>query len=83
MTWPLFRPEAPQPISAPSNTVTGTPASAKCSAAESPVKPAPTTATPVRASPSNGSVAGGAGAVAAQRLGGIGVEMAFMRFSFR
>ena len=38
------------------------------------------TATPVRASLISGSVAGGAGAVAAQRLGGIGV---FMRFSFR
>jgi hypothetical protein len=68
------------PISAPYSTVTGTPATAKSSAADSPVKPAPTTATPVRASPSSGSVTGGAGAVAAQRLGGIGV---LMRFSFR
>ena len=44
-TWPKARPDAPQPISFASSTATSMPASARCSAVESPVKPAPMTAT--------------------------------------
>ncbi len=65
LTCPPLRPDAPHPTSLASSTRTSTPFSAKCSAADSPVNPAPTTTTSARASPANGGVSGPVAAVSA------------------
>jgi hypothetical protein len=70
MTWPLLRPDAPQPGSAASTTVTSTPASRRWIAVDRPVKPAPITTTSACTSPSSAGRTGPAGAVAAQSEGG-------------
>jgi len=49
---PPLRPDAPQPGVSASNTRTSCPASARCSAADSPVNPAPITATSQAIGPS-------------------------------
>ena len=63
----MFRPEPPKPISAPSSTATEAPLSARCRAADRPVKPAPTTATSASVSRPSGAVAGGGGAESSQQ----------------
>src|SRR5690349_13956701 len=66
ITWPLLRPEAPHPGSIASTIATSTPASRKCSAVESPVKPAPITTTSAVCAPVNSGRSGLAGVTAAQ-----------------
>src|SRR4029079_15877282 len=65
ITWPLLRPEAPQPGSAASTIATSTPASRRCSAVERPVKPAPITITSVCCVPDNSDNSGPEGVTAA------------------
>ena len=67
LTRPTLRPEPPNPISTASTTATFVPASAKCRAADNPVKPAPMTATSTEISPCNRSVFGAGGAVFSHR----------------
>jgi hypothetical protein len=64
ITWPLLRPDAPHPGSIASTIATSTPASRRCSAVESPVKPQPITMTSACCVPIN-SGKSGPGAVAA------------------
>ncbi len=70
ITWPPLRPEAPQPGSSASSSATRAPASARCRAADRPVKPPPTTQTSARVSPCSGGVSGALAAVAAQSEAG-------------
>src|SRR5690606_14105683 len=70
ITWPLLRPDAPQPTALPSSRMTRLPRFARWSAAESPVKPPPTMATSAFASLVSGFAGMRAGAVAAQMEGG-------------
>src|SRR5262249_11203629 len=64
ITWPLLRPDAPQPGSMASTIATSMPASRRCSAVERPVNPAPITTTSACCVPvSSGS--SGPGAVTA------------------
>ena len=66
ITWPLLRPEAPKPGSAASRTTVPMPASARCRAAESPVKPAPITTASQRSSPARAGSSGPGGVTACQ-----------------
>src|SRR3954447_14533005 len=66
ITWPLLRPEAPQPGSIASITATSTPASRKCSALDRPVKPAPITTTSASTAPATAGSFGAGGVTAAQ-----------------
>jgi len=52
-TWPPLRPDAPYPGQKRSTTITCLPLSARCSAVDNPVKPAPTTQTSLRKSPAS------------------------------
>ena len=64
-TWPPFRPLAPHPTRAASSTMTEYPRSARCRAAETPVKPAPTMQTSADSGPASAGRGTSAGAVAA------------------
>ena len=55
---PPFRPDAPLAMLFASTSTTSAPASARCSAAERPVKPPPTTQTSARREPSSGGYSG-------------------------
>ena len=70
ITWPLLRPEAPQPGSTASTTATSTPAPRRCSAVDSPVKPAPMTMTSAAAVPISSGNSGPGGVTAAHSESG-------------
>src|SRR5690606_7152834 len=70
ITWPLLRPDAPQPTALPSSRMTRLPRFARWSAAESPVKPPPTMTISASASFVSAGAGARSGAVAAQMGGG-------------
>ena len=70
ITCPLLRPEAPQPGSMASTTATSTPASRRCSAVDSPVKPPPMTTTSAAAVPTSSGRSGPGGVAAAHSEAG-------------
>src|SRR2546425_7218600 len=82
MTCPPLRPDAPQPGSDASSTQTLAPASARCKAVESPVKPPPIMTTSAVRDALNGGVADAGVAVAAHSEGGSAcpAEILFMPY---
>src|SRR3954452_20137415 len=70
ITCPLLRPDAPQPGSIASTIATSTPASRKCSAVDSPVKPPPMTTTSACCVPINSGRSGPGGVTAAHSESG-------------
>ena len=67
ITWPLLRPDAPQPGSAASTTATSTPASRRCNAVDSPLKPPPITTTSASSAPCKAGNSGPGPVTACQR----------------
>ena len=83
ITWPLLLPEAPQPGSIASITVTSTPVLRKCSAVDKPVNPAPITSTSACNAPSTLASASPRGVTAAQSEGGQTIWSMSMRVFMR